>query len=57
MTIKVILSDEEKQTLNNAIDIICAYKNHTTESGAEYIQTLETINHLTEFLNKAIKEA
>lgn len=56
MTIKVILSDEEKQTINNAINIISAYKNHSTESGAEFIQTLETINHLSEFLNKAIKE-
>lgn len=57
MTVKVILTDEEKQTINNAINIICAYKSHSTESGAEFIQTLETINHLSEFLNKAIKEA
>jgi len=55
MVVNVILSDEEKQTLNEAIAIICAYKNHTTESGAEFVRTLETINHLTEFLNKVNK--
>ena len=56
MTTKIILSEEEKQTLNNAINIIYEYQKHSTESGAEYIETLSTLNHLTEFLNKAIKE-
>lgn len=55
MNIKIILTEEEKTTLNNAINIIMEYRKHATESGTEYIKTLETVNHLTEFLNKAIK--
>lgn len=55
MKVNVILSDEEKQTINNAINIILEYRKHATESGADYVQTLETVNHLTDFLNKAIK--
>lgn len=55
MKVNVILTEEEKTTINNTINIIIEYRKHATESGAEYIQTLETVNHLTEFLNKAIK--
>ena len=56
MTTKIILSDEEKQTLNNAINIIYEYQKHSTETGAEFIKTLSVLNSLTEFLNKAIKD-
>ena len=56
MTTKVILTEEEKNTLNNSINIIMEYRKHSTETGPDYMQTLSTVNHLTEFLNKAIKE-
>lgn len=55
MKVNITLTEEEKATLNNAIHIIMEYRNHANESGAEYVKTLETVNHLTDFLNKVIK--
>ena len=56
MKTNVIFTEEEKKTLSDAINIIMEYRKLSTETGADYMQTLSTVNHLCDFLNKAIKE-
>lgn len=54
MIINVTLTDEEKKTINDAINILFEYHKCSNETGAAYMDTLTTINGLTEWLNERL---
>lgn len=54
MIINITLTDEEKKTINNTINIIMEYRKYSTETGAAYMDTLALVNNLTNWLNERL---
>lgn len=54
MIVNVVLTDEEKKTINDTINIIMEYRKHSTETGPAYMETLTLVNSITEWLNERL---
>lgn len=54
MIVKVTLTDDEKKTINDTINIIMEYRKYSTETGPAYMETLSLVNNITEWLNERL---